>query len=190
MVGNTPKYDNMDVFLSFLYVNDSTSRLDIVKNVGIGEGTARTVLGLLKARKFIDSTQKGHILTRKGKEFREKINQLVTAPRQIVLREYDTKKSIAMHLKTSKKIDFDVALRDRAIKEGADGALILHYDSGLKFPAVDYDKSFDYLENDFELKKNNLLVISFADDYTVAQRACLSVASEVSDEFKEILKKF
>ena len=70
---------------------------------------------------------------------------------------FPDKKSIAIHVKSPNKIEKTVILRDEAIKNGAEGALILKYDKKLKFYDMDYKEDFSQIETEFDLKKNDVI---------------------------------
>ena len=68
MVGNIPNFTKIDALRCFLRFNKNIGRQDLAKDLELGEGTVRTILEILKAKKLLDSTKRGHFLSKKGAE--------------------------------------------------------------------------------------------------------------------------
>ena len=66
MTGNKPNFTNIDVLRCFLRLSKNTGRQELSRQLKLGEGTVRTILGLLKSRKLLQSTKKGHFLSKLG----------------------------------------------------------------------------------------------------------------------------
>ncbi len=75
------------------------------------------------------------------------------------------------------KIDY--RLRDIAVKNKADGAVIFVFDKHLYLPNVDYSSKFSDLEKEFNFKKGNLLIISFSSNYKSAESGALAIATSI-----------
>ena len=59
MVGNIPNFTKIDLLRCFVRLNKNIGRKELSKELGLGEGTVRTILNILKSKKLLDSTKKG-----------------------------------------------------------------------------------------------------------------------------------
>ena len=75
MVGNIPNFTKIDVLRCFLRLKKNTGRQELARDIGLGEGTIRTILNILKSKQLLDSTKKGHFLSKKGTDV---LNQIFT----------------------------------------------------------------------------------------------------------------
>lgn len=179
MVGNIPNYTKIDVLKCFLEIKENVSRAELVKRLGLGEGTVRTVLDILKKKKNISSTRKGHSLTNKGYKLLKKINNTIEIKKinsDIIYPKY---KKVGILVKGRKKGKIDYRLRDIAVRNRADGAVIFVFDKRLYLPNVDYTSRFSDLEKEFNFKKGNLLIISFANNFKDAESGALAIAVNI-----------
>lgn len=176
MVGNTPNYTKIDILRCFLEIEPNISRRELVKRLGLGEGTMRGILDILKRMKTISSTRKGHSLTRKGKDLLKRIKNSIEIKKIDSNIVYKKRKKIGILVKGKKKKKIDYRLRDLALKNKADGALIFKFDKRLYLPNVDYTAKFSELEKEFKFKKGNLLIVGFASSYKDAENGALAIA--------------
>ena len=181
MVGNNPNFSKLDVIRCFLFIQKKISRSNLVKELSLGEGTVRTILNILKKNKLIDSTKEGHSCTKKGKEVLKKINESIGELKKISLRIYPKTKKASLLIRDNKKKIENYILRDIAVKNGADGALILEYKNRLSLPEFKSIEDFKEIENIYSLKNNDIVVVSFASDYRIAQNGCLAIALELDN---------
>ena len=190
MVGNIPNYTKIDVLRCFLEIEKHISRKELVRVLGLGEGTVRTILGILKKKKIISSTRKGHSLTNKGNKLLKKINNIVEIKRVDSNIIYPKSKKVGILVKGRKKRKIDYRLRDIAVKNKADGAVMFVFDKRLYLPNVDYSSRFAELEKEFNFKKGNLLIISFSNNYKNAESGALAIAMSICKDLniKNILK--
>ena len=188
MVGNYPNFMKTDILRCFLKIDNNTSRRYLKKYLEIGEGTVKSILNILKNKKLISSTKKGHSLTEKGKLLKTKIEGIITVKKIDVRNLYPNYKKIGILIKDNKKIKIDYRLRDLAVKNGAEGALIFNYNNKLILP--DYDKrDFKEIEKLFDLKNNNILVITFAPSFKLAEYSGLSVLLEINKNINDLLER-
>ncbi|RMF32208.1 MAG: DUF4443 domain-containing protein [Candidatus Nitrosothermus koennekii] len=157
--------------------NTYASRALLSKELGLGEGSIKTLLKHMKMYDLIESSRKGSRLTRKGCEIYEEIRSIITdecelSRSSIALGRFN----YAILLKDfSKAIKFGIEQRDAAIKVGALGATTLIYKDG-KFTMP---KQFeDTLSNDKHTKEllmnlkpedNDVIIIGSADDKLIAE---------------------
>lgn len=188
MVGNIPNYTKTDVLRCFLEIKENISRKELVKKLGLGEGTVRTVLDILKKKKIISSTRKGHNLTNKGNKLLKKINNTIEIKKISSDVIYPKYKKVGILIKKGKKAKIDYRLRDIAVRNRADGAVIFVFDKRLYLPNVDYTRRFSDLEKEFNFKKGNLLIISFANNYKDAESGALAIAVNICKDLNNIGK--
>ena len=80
MVGNKPNYTKFDVLRCFFRIGEGISRHNLAKSLELGEGTIRTILGILKNKKLIESTKKGHFLSSRGNSEMSKLKENMALP--------------------------------------------------------------------------------------------------------------
>lgn len=190
MVGNTPNFTNLDILRCFLKFDKNIGRKELAKELELGEGTIRTVLEALKSKKLLQSTKKGHFLSKKGSEILSQIYASVSAPKEIVMQVlYPHSKKIGVLLKNTIVTEKLYSLRDIAVKSGADGALILKFDDKLYAPGLDSEQDYKELEKHFEFKNHDALVIAFSHDRRNAENGALAIAAELSSVLKKFIKE-
>lgn len=191
MVGNTPNYSKYDILRCFLRIDSNMGRQELAKELDLGEGTVRTILEILKSGNLLDSTKKGHFLSKNGQSEMEKMSKTIDGPKEIDAKSVypEFKKSAAM-IKISTGLKETYKLRDIAVKNDAEGALILKFDGKLTAPGSDYKGNFSELEKFFEFKKGNVLILAFAKNRKSAEIGAIAVASELNKELNGFIKKF
>lgn len=195
MVGNIPSYVETDIIRAFLLIKDNVSRNDLVSKLGLGEGTVRTILDVLKHKNLIYSTKQGHSLTKKGNLFLKKTEKNMVVKRLILEDFYPNLKNVVILLKKAdKNIKISFEQRDIAVKQGADGAVILKFDNRLYIPDADinfkesYKKAYDKIIKSFDFKKGDILIICFAGSLRNAENGALEIAVNLSKKLKNTLK--
>ena len=187
MVGNTPNYTKTDVLRCFLRLNTAASRNTLAKELELGEGTVRTILNTLKEKGLLDSSKKGHMVSRKGLYDFEKISNCLSEYKRVKFdRIYPELKKFGIVL-PKKRAKSSYRLRDIAVKNGAEGALILEFDGRLSTPEEKEASDYKELEKEFHLNKNDVLILAFADSYRNAENGAFAIAIEIADEIKKIL---
>ena len=163
MVGNTANFSKMDVLRCFLRMVKDTGRQELARDLELGEGTVRTILSSLKTKKLLDSTKKGHSLSTKGSKALNGVLKNIKVMKEAATKEiYPNAKKVAILLRNAPNLKNLHKLRDIAVKNGADGALILKFNGKLYAPESGYEKDFRELEKLFELEKNDALIIAFS----------------------------
>ena len=191
MVGNIPNFSKIDILRCFLRLDKNIGRQELAQELELGEGTIRTILGLLKSKKLIDSTKKGHFLSKKGDEMFFKINSCISMPKNLPIRHiYPELKKVGILVKIPSNLKESYKLRDIAVKNGAEGAIILQFNGKLQTPESDYNYEFKELEEKFELKNNDILIVSFSNKNKNAEAGALSIAVELSKFLKKFINKF
>ncbi|MAE42946.1 hypothetical protein CMO93_04185 [Candidatus Woesearchaeota archaeon] len=193
MVGNIANFRKLDIIRCLLKIDRPVSRSNLSQMLGLGEGTIRSILDILKEKDLLVSDKQGHSLSANGNSVVRKIKNYIEIGKVNLDSIYQGKKNIAIHIKNPKKIEKAVELRDTAVKNGADGALILEYDGQIKFyESIDSDTehNFNEIENKFDLSKDDMVIVAYADSYMLAEHGALAVAIELCDEIKNIMQGF
>jgi len=130
-----PRFDTIHIQMAIEQIakHNRTSRKQIVKEIGVGEGSVRTILNQLKNQGLITSSKGGHVLTEKGKHFLEKSQEFI----KVDVGDLTVgRTNVATLVKgAASKVKRGIEQRDEAIKAGAEGASVLIFEKGkLRFP--------------------------------------------------------
>lgn len=190
MVGNKPNYTKFDVLRCFFSIGEKMSRHNLAKSLELGEGTIRTILDILKNKKLIESTKKGHFLSSHGINEINKLKENMALPVKIESGTiFRSLKKSAVLIKSPGELPPAYKLRDVAVKKGAEGAIILKYDKRLYAPEADSEFDYEEIEKYFELGKGDVIVISFADSHSTAEDSALAAASEINAALKSFINR-
>jgi len=141
MVGNTPNYTKIDILRCFLRLSENIGRQELARELELGEGTIRTILNLLKNKNMLDSTKKGHILSKIGNESLMMITEHISLPKKIISQNiYPESNKFGVQVRNISNLKNMYKLRDIAVKNGADGAIILNFNGKLYAPESDYGR--------------------------------------------------
>jgi len=169
------------VKILFLLSENPLGRFQLMKEMGIGEATVKTLVKRLKKNNLIEPSTKGNVLTKKGKELLKKILMKISRPIEIETNDYTVGKYSTAILvkKSSKKVKFGIEQRDEAIKIGADGAttLVCHRNR-LIFPGCDKNirKLEKTLRNYFDIENEDVIVIGSGSTKKISEEASIKVA--------------
>lgn len=108
------------------------SRSALGARLGVGEGTARTIIRRLAQRGLVNVIRSGCHLSDRGREFLRKLSELMTEPRLIGLEEvwrYEYSVGVVVR-RASGHVGRGLDERDAAIRHGAEAAMVLSYVSG------------------------------------------------------------
>ena len=191
MVGNLPNYSKIDILRCFIWLGVGTGRQHLAKELGIGEGTIRTILNILKSEGLLDSTKKGHFLSANGIGLQAEIFKKISAPKILEIDEiYPGYKKIGVQIKNLKKLAELYRLRDIAVKNGAEGAIILKFENRLYIPESQDDNKYEEIEKKFDFENGDVLVIGFSGNNKNAETGALSIAVELSGILQKFINKF
>ena len=191
MVGNIQNFTKIDILRCFLRFNKHTGRQDLARELELGEGTIRTILKTLKSKKLLDSTKKGHFLSKKGNETLSQIYEFISTPRNVTMHNiYPNSRKIGVLIKNVPNLRELYKLRDVAVRNKADGAIILKFESKLYAPESSYEQDYKELEKHFDFKDNDALVIAFSNQKREAENGALAIAVELSSFLKRFINDF
>jgi predicted transcriptional regulator len=190
MVGNLSNFTKIDILRCLLKIDKPLSRSQLSKILDLGEGTIRAILDILKKNELLESNKQGHYLGDKGNNIVKKIKDNISIKEITLNSLFPDKKKIALHIKNPEKIGKSYVLRDEAVKNGADGALILKFDKKLVLYDLDYKENLSDIEKKFDLAKNDLVIVAYADSYKLAEHGVLAAAICLNTDLKSIMEKF
>ena len=152
-------FDMVHVFktLQLIQENGHVSREKLCEDLGLGEGTIKTLVRHLKMQNLIESTNAGTKMTKKGNSFFSEL--LSSIPSEISLSKCAItlgKFNYAVLVKQmSSMIKDGIAQRDAAIRIGAFGATTLLFkDNKFLIPQTDFDSLKDEHQLSEQLIKN------------------------------------
>ncbi len=133
--GPLPRFTEVHVraALELIHRRGRVGRPELGRRLGLGEGSARSLLKLLRRRGLVRPSRGGHVLTEKGR-------RMVGEPLRLVRLDCGEltvgKVDVAVLVKgAAGRVRGGVEERDEAIKVGAKGATVLVFrDGALRFP--------------------------------------------------------
>jgi hypothetical protein len=187
MVGASPNFDVVHKVRAILALSRGpVGRKRLVKILGLGEGSVRTIIKHLSSEGLLESDRLGHTLSAQGERKAAQILGKISAPEEVDLSQvFGGRQAIVIVKNGREKIGNAIGLRDIALKAGADGAIIMFYDGALKFPGKDM-KPTKYPEiseplKELELKNGDAIVVSFAKNLNKAQDGATAAALKMTD---------
>lgn len=163
-----------------------TSRNLLSRELGLGEGSIKTLIKHLKMEDMITTNNKGTKMSDKGKSILTKLSLYIGHETDVPECPISIGKfNHAILLKQMKcEIESGIEQRDIAIKNGAKGAITLTFENE-QFLTV--DTNYDYLQNETIIKKllvkklspmdNDIIIIGSNDsNYIIAELAAKAAA--------------
>ena len=184
--GPIHRFGDHHVFRTLAQLSDCKrrGRKPLADNIGVGEGSIRTILEFLRDKGFVEIKQTGIRITKSGLYFLQEIpirvHRLETS--DISLGD----RNVAVQVKGfSKNIVSGIQQRDSAIKAGADGAttiivvgehLIVPPDYNLD---VEEPEDASMLKNIFELREGDAIIIGTAPTFDQAENGAIAAALDL-----------
>ena len=161
------------------------SRLLLIKELRLGEGSIKTLIKHLKMEKLIITTSKGTTMSERGRKIFEQMSQFICGETQIPMSSISVSKfNYAVLLRYVKfAIKQGVEQRDAAIKLGAKGATTLVYKDGKflipgsRYNALKDEKKIDKLLKDKLKPVNDDIIIIGSDDSNIVLSELASKAA-------------
>ncbi|MCS7142529.1 MAG: DUF4443 domain-containing protein [Aigarchaeota archaeon] len=150
--------------------------------MGIGEGTARTMIQRLQDLGLIEVSRGGCKLTSKGEEVYESLRRLIQGPFTVKMSgvwEYSANVGVLIR-GASKLIKYGIEQRDAAVRYGAKGALtVIRQDGRLVMPGSsdvtsEYPVFADSLERTFRPRDGDVIIIVGAADELKAELGAIA----------------
>ena len=181
--------------LQLLKRDGHVSRLLLINELGLGEGSIKTLIKHLKMEKLIITTQKGTAMTEWGEKIFEEMSQYICSETQVPKRSISIAEyNHAILLRNMKfAIKQGVEQRDAAIKMGAKGATTLLFNNGKflipgsRFNALKGEKAIEkLLKDNLKPEENDIIVIGSDDnEYITAELASKSAALQTLENHED-----
>lgn len=172
--GPVPKFNDYHIWKAIQTLEEDmpVGRKRLSQELGIGEGSTRTILSQLQDQGMITIGKSGIILTDKGSDFKSTYRMDV-APVSISDLTIGDKDCAVRVPRMAKDVKYGCEERDAAIKSGATGATTLIYkDGNLIFPGSDYpveDELSGKVRSLFNLKNDDVIIIGTGPTSDVAE---------------------
>lgn len=151
----------------------------LARRLGVGEGSARTIVKILKSGGLIRISRRGCEIKKEGLNLLKELRRHIVKTSKIEAWEFAIGKYAFATLvgNAGNKVKRGVEQRDAAIKAGASGATTIIFRHGkLLAPTISEDLEKDYPElakvlfSTFEPNNNDVIVIGTANEETAAER--------------------
>lgn len=183
-IGPLPRFAEVHVrkALELISKHGRVGRKQLAEELGVGEGSMRTILNQLKKRGLIVSSRGGHALTPKGRRSVGRPLEFAQIDAGgLTVGEYDV---AAIVRGAAKKVKRGIEQRDEAIKAGADGATVLIFKRGeFRFPDGFFDverKLGSTLARIFKPREGDVIVIGTAGNVRDAEEGARAAISSLS----------
>jgi len=186
--GPAPVFSHLHICVAVLVIGDKgpKGRLELSRELGVGEGTIRTIIRRLTKAGIITTGEEGCRLTRKGVTMYNRLREKLSRVRSVDANELSLDKaSAAIVVKSSGGlVKRGVEQRDAAIRAGATGACTLIYRNGnYLMPKGNsdsklnpHDKLPKILDDLFAPTNNDVLIIASAPEKEVAEYGAIAAA--------------
>jgi hypothetical protein len=185
--GPSPAYTPAHIIKLLLILESEVTmgRITLARRLGIGEGSVRTIIKrLLEASIISVDAIGGCNLTEIGQSVTSDLKKIIVSTGDIDLRQMGIKvPAFAAQLRGLEIPQSPTMLRDDAVRNGADGMMILKsLDGRLCLPMMSEDMSMEYpaidaaVKSRFELRSKDILLIGFARDPLVAEIGTISAS--------------
>ena len=180
-VGPLPRFAEAQVerALEIIAKHKTIGRKKLAEELGVGEGSIRTILNRLKREGLITSSRGGHSLTPKGRrKLRVGVRKFIQIDAgDLTVGEMDVATIVRG---AALKVKRGIEQRDEAIKAGADGATVLVFKRGkLQFPDgfMDVGKELArLLIETFRPREGDVIIIGTAPDLAKAEEGARAAA--------------
>ncbi len=166
-------YSEPHILKTLLSIDVSVGREKLMKDLGLNEASARTLLNFLKRKGLLKSTKRGHEPTNKCNEIVKFLKANIKGP--IILKKSKItvgEKNIAYIVKKrANKIRYGIEQRDHAIMMGAHGLTTIIKKGKLFMPGMKANINLDV-----EMEDGDVLLIGSAKNRHTAELAALYAA--------------
>ncbi len=164
-------------------------RSTLTKELGLGEGTIRTILRRLTGAKLIAATKSGSVLSERGeallREYESTLKKIEIKENELTLSNF----SVAILVRGSaEKVRSGMEQRDVAVKNDAKGATTLMMKKGqLVFPSLEREVSQQFPVASGQIldllhpNENDVIIIVSSESRQKAERAALAAAFTLLD---------
>lgn len=191
MAGVSPNFSPIDVLRVFRIMSGKPlSRAEMVKRLGIGEGSVRSILCMLKEEGLLGSTRAGHFLSAAGDGLAKDISSRITGPTSVQCGVFSHPFRAAIIVRDPDQPVDPIRLRDLALKWGADAALILIMREGsLNAPRTDAQLDLREMKERLDPPEGSLAIIAFSASQASADISALAAAVGADEDLRSIVMK-
>lgn len=171
--------------LALLTLSDSPlGRKSLAQRLGLGEGSARSLLKRLEARNLLTSTRTGCHITEEGQRLVELIRSVLTGPVRVRAGALTVgaKDAAVLVRGGGAFVDSGLGVRDSAFRAGADGATVLvvrndgvYFPDGIRCPGELQEIGASVAEL-LAARGGDAVVIGTAQTYTLAELGAVAGA--------------
>lgn len=179
--GPIPKFSDYHIWktLDCLDKNNPVGRKKLSSMIGVGEGSTRTILGILQEHDLVDIDKSGVSINKKGADYHSstymEIKHIDTEA--LTIGEYDCVVRVS---KMASRVKYGCEERDVAIKAGASGATTLICNNGhLMFPGSEYpvDRELnDLLWDSVSIRNEDVIIIGTGESPEIAEEGAVIAA--------------
>ena len=189
--GPTPSFTIVHLLLAVeVIAKKETGRGKLAENLGVGEGTIRTILGRLKDAGVVEISKAGCSLTERGlrlwKEYTSAFNKIQIGQNELALAKYNF---AVLVRNRAEAIGSGIEQRDAAVMAGARSATtIMVKKERMVIPSVSKDVVKDFPVAAHQLvrllhpKENDAIVIGGSDNWRKAEYGALAAAWTLLDK--------
>ena len=185
--GPSPAFTPVHLVKALLLLESSSMGRQLMsKMLGLGEGSARTLVKKLAERELVSVDPVGGCnLTEEGRLIVNELRQTILSSKEFTLEEFGIKlPSFAVQVRGPSAFTIPVTkLRDVAVKNGAEGMLVFTVkDSKISLPMIvddisrDYPRLVEMIRGSFSLRDGDFIFIGFAEDKNAAEHGALAAA--------------
>ncbi len=150
-------------------------RFSLMKELGLGEATVKTMMKRLDEEGIIARSGKGQALTAKGGRIFEFVESRIAGPVQIRLPDISTKPSIALVVRAAaKRIRKGIEQRDEGVRHGVDVTTLVFKEGRLRFPSGGRPVRIGELQG-VSLAEGDVVLVSSGGSIEEAKRGGLAV---------------
>ncbi|MDI6884411.1 MAG: DUF4443 domain-containing protein [Hadesarchaea archaeon] len=182
--GPLPRFSEIHVRMALDIVakHGRVGRKQLTEELGVGEGSVRTILNQLKERELITSSRGGHALTAKGRRSLGKPFELIQVDvGGLTVGEVNVATIVRG---AAAKVKRGIEQRDEAIKAGAAGATVLIFREGkLQFPGGFLKvgkRPTEVLMKSFNPREGDVIIIGSARDVVTAEAGAKAAARSLA----------
>ena len=186
--GPAPRFARLHIWKALwtLHRSSPMGRQRLTALLGIGEGSVRTIIGILVSEGLVKADEAGMRLTAEGRRRVEKAGLAVATvnARGLCVGQCDV--AVLVRGKASKVRD-GLRQRDEAVKAGAAGATTIVFRRGriLMPPETDLDAEYPQLSRQvraaFALEEEDVVVIGSAQDVRAAEDGAFAAAVDMME---------
>ena len=183
--GAYPEFSLEDALAVIFMLKNPTGRKTISDELGLGEGSVRTLLKRLSTLGIITSTQKGHFLNERGVQLLGRIKELFSEP--VKAEKIEGMPAVVLKIRNPPGFK-SIELRDEAIRFFARGAMILLIKNGEAVFPEDERKlreTFPEIVRSIESlapEEGDLIVITWAERNADALKSAIHVAVSLKED--------